>query len=170
MEIYYAGIGSRETPEDVCRKMFKTGRALAQLNYVLRSGGAAGADRAFEAGCDAGNGIKQIYLPYKRFNANESPYFGTTKAARAIAKKYHPNWTVLSCLGRDFMGRNVYQLLGSDLSTPVQFILCWTPNGRITGGTGQALRMAEDYKIPIFNFAVTDDDTISDFILSLRKG
>lgn len=165
----YAGIGARDTPQDVCRKMFKAGRAIAQMGGILRSGGADGADTAFEQGCDAGEGSKQIFLPYKRFNGNESPLYGTSKAARMLAKDYHPNWEVLSCRGRDFMGRNSYQILGGDLESPVDFVLCWTLGAKITGGTGQALRMAADLNIPVVNFANTDDDAISDFILAQRK-
>jgi|SRR6056297_204301 len=165
----YAGIGSRKTPEDICRKMHNAGRAIAKLNGTLRSGGASGADKAFETGCDTINGDKEIYLPYKNFNGNSSPLYGTDKTVRLFAKKFHPNWNALSSRGHDFMGRNVYQVLGHRLDTPADFILCWTPNGDITGGTGQALRIAVAYDIPIFNFATDEDDDISDFIFALAE-
>lgn len=179
MEIYYAGIGSRKTPKDVCRKMFTAGRILWEAGFTLRSGGARGADTAFESGAlfaatgkestDEGvyrrkvDGI-EIYLPYQKFNRHPSERYGTTKAARDIARQYHPNWEILSCTGRDFMGRNAYQILGSGLNTPVSFVLCWTPGGRFTGGTGQALRHAKDLGIPILNFGVDDDERISDYL------
>jgi hypothetical protein len=182
MEIYYAGIGSRETPKDVCRKMSTAGRVLWKAGFTLRSGGAKGADTAFESGAlGAANGQVdddtvhalrksqetvwdriEIYLPYQRFNGHPSPLYGTTKEARLIAKQYHPRWDILSCTGRDFMGRNAYQILGSGLDTPVSFVLCWTPKGKISGGTGQALRHAKDLGIPILNFGVDDDQYISD--------
>lgn len=184
MELYYAGIGARKTPEDVCRKMFTAGRILWKAGFTLRSGGAPGADTAFESGAlGAANGKDspdavhdlhkypktnwnqiEIYLPYKGFNGHPSPRYGTTKEARQIAKKYHPRWDILSCTGRDFMGRNAYQILGSGLDTPVSFVLCWTPEGKITGGTGQALRHATDLGIPILNFGVDDDQHISDYL------
>ncbi len=44
-----------------------------------------------------------------------------------------------------------FQVLGSDLETPVSFVVCWTIGGKISGGTGQALRIAKDLGIPIFN-------------------
>lgn len=165
MEIYYAGIGARKTPEDVCRKMFAAGRAMAKLGFILRSGGAPGADDAFEQGCDAGEGKKQIFLPYRNFNRNASELYTISKEARAIAREFHPNWTILGDRGRDFMGRNSYQVLGPDLESPSSFILCWTEEGAITGGTGQALRIAQDRGIPILNFATDEDERISDFIL-----
>lgn len=175
--IYYAGIGARKTPEDVCRKMFKAGKAMAQLGFCLRSGGAKGADTAFEQGALEGISdpadvprLLEIYLPFQRFNGNASPRFGTTKEARAIAKEYHPRWDILSCLGRDFMARNVFQVLGGDLVSPASFILCWTPGGKVEGGTGQALRIAQDRGIPILNFATHDDEYISDFIYQQAEG
>jgi len=58
---------------------------------------------------------------------------------------------------RVFMARNSYQVLGPDLATPVDFVWCWTPHGAVIGGTGQALRIAAAYEIPVFNLA-TDKD------------
>lgn len=167
--IYYAGIGSRKTPSDICNKMRNAASAMAHMGFTLRSGGAEGADEAFEAGSNMGNGSKEIYLPYKGFRKNESPLYGSSKEARAIAKTFHPKWSNLGNNGRDFMGRNAYQILGSDLDTPVDFVLCWTPNGKITGGTGQALRHAAALEIPIFNFATHSEDEISDFIFALYE-
>jgi hypothetical protein len=39
-------------------------------------------------------------------------------------------------------------------SSPVDFIVCWTPYGEVTGGTGQALRIAKANEIAIYNFGV----------------
>ena len=50
MTKYFAGIGSRETPQDILKLMTKSAYRLEQLGYVLRSGGARGADKAFELG------------------------------------------------------------------------------------------------------------------------
>lgn len=174
-QVRYAGIGSRKTPEDICRKMFAAGKAMAKLDFILRSGGAKGADSAFESGALAAAGNEEsdvrteIFLPFQRFNGHTSNRYGTTKAARIIAKEYHPRWDILSSLGRDFHARNVYQILGEDLHTPSDFVLCWTPNGSISGGTGQALRIAKNYGIPILNFATDEDDYISDFIFSISE-
>ncbi len=175
--IKYAGIGSRKTPEDVCRKMFAAGRTMAGLGFILRSGGAEGADESFEQGVESfcqtnsvsADVLREIYLPWKHFRKNESPLFGSDKAARLLAKKYHPRWDILSCAGRDFHARNCYQILGPRLDDPVAFVLCWTPGGKITGGTGQALRIAEDHQIPILNFGCHDDDYISDFIFATAE-
>ena len=48
----YTGVGPRDTPQDVLQLMMAIGKRMAELNWVLRSGGADGADKAFEVGCD----------------------------------------------------------------------------------------------------------------------
>ena len=148
----YTGIGSRTTPSDVLEHIRKLGKFLARQGFVLRSGGAKGADTAFEVGCDEVGGVKKIFLPWKGFNNHPSELYGSTKGAREIAKKYHPTWDFLLPVARDFMGRNTYQILDLDLKTPAEFVCCWTRNGEIDGGTGQALRIANDLGIPVLNF------------------
>lgn len=144
------------------KAMVSIGKYLAKQGCLLRSGGAKGADSAFERGCDLVGGQKEIYLPWKGFNKHPSQLFNVTKDARMLAKKYHPAWENLGWRGRDFMGRNAYQLLGQSLLVPSQFIVCWTQGGRITGGTGQALRMAADFQIPVFNLGSMTLDEIDD--------
>ena len=50
------------------------------------------------------------------------------------------------------MARNGYQVLGADLQTPTDFIICYTKDGKGEGGTGQALRIAKDYDIQVCDF------------------
>lgn len=47
--LIYTGIGSRETPEWAICKIKKIGGYLYDKGYTLRSGGADGADLAFES-------------------------------------------------------------------------------------------------------------------------
>ena len=54
------------------------------------------------------------------------------------------------------MARNCHQVLGQDLKTPVDFIVCWTKDGGESGGTGQALRIARDLNIPVYNLYFED--------------
>lgn len=152
---FYAGIGSRETPPHILKHMQGLGRRFAASGYVLRSGGADGADKAFEAGCDELSGNKEIYLPWRFFNGNESPLYEVSKEAMDLARRFHPKWSGLSHQSRLLIARNGYQVLGLDLNTPVDFISYWTPGGKILGGTGQALRIAKHYGIETV-FAETD--------------
>lgn len=144
----YTGIGSRKTPSNILNIMIKLGRLFAFKNFTLRSGGANGADLAFERGCDICNGKKEIYLPWKNFNNNDSILFNITEEAIELARNYHPHWNKLSNGVKKLHARNCYQVLGMNLDNPTDFIVCWTEK---SGGTQQALRIAKDYKIPIFN-------------------
>lgn len=41
--------------------------------------------------------------------------------------------------------------MGWDLSTLSDFVICYTKGGKGSGGTGQALRIAKVYNVPIFD-------------------
>ena len=148
----YAGIGSRETPIDILKQMTSLAIALANDNYILRSGGAEGADTAFEIGATR----KEIYLPWNGFNnryADGKSYLliAETEQAREYVYDYHPSGLYLKPGPLKLMIRNTYQILGADLNTPADTVFCWTCDGKASGGTGQAMRIAKDYNIPIVN-------------------
>jgi hypothetical protein len=152
----YAGIGSRETPKEVQEKMTGIAERLSLLDYVLYSGGADGADAAFERGATH----KKIFLPWKDFNGrleDGSEYVVPPKNLDFV-KRFHPKPSGLSSGGLALMSRNTYQVLGPDLKSPVDFVLCWTKDGKASGGTGQAIRVATHYKIPVFNLKNGYDD------------
>jgi hypothetical protein len=160
---YYSGIGSRETPSDILSLMVDIGKFLARKGYILRSGGANGADKAFEQGCDLVRGEKEIYLPWKGFNDNSSELYLKSKTLKEIkdkafelASQYHPAWDQLNYGAQCLMARNGMQVLGQDLNTPVEFVICWNLGGFTHGGTSQALRIALDRKIPIFMLSKKD--------------
>lgn len=155
----YAGVGARATPEAVLARMRLIAAYLARRRWTLRSGGARGADAAFEAGA-RGIGPCEIYLPSERWRGHPSPLFPPSQAAIALAEQFHPAWRALNPDDRLLMGRNSHQVLGEDLKSPVSFLLCWTPDGangrdrptsRKTGGTGQAIRIAVAHGIPVLN-------------------
>lgn len=148
----YTGIGSRATPFAVLRIMTRTAKNMAFLGYTLRSGGAAGADTAFEKG--AGD-AKEIYLPWLGFNGNQSLLLPSDEAFE-MAAKFHPAWHNCDERARQFHARNCHQVLGQDLKTPTKLIICWTLAGADGGGTGQALRIAKAYDIKIDNLALPE--------------
>ena len=151
MYLPYAGIGSREAPNEVLVVMEKLGHSLAKKGFTLRSGAAQGSDTAFEKGCDSASGKKEIYLPWKGFNDSESNLYGISHGARELAFEFHPNLYALSDGAIKLMCRNGYQILGSNLKTRSLFVVCYTKDGKASGGTGQAIRIAEAYNIPVFN-------------------
>ena len=149
---FYAGIGSRATPNDVLDIMTSLAAKLEIDGWVLRSGGAAGADSAFERGVkDPAN--KQIFLPWRGFNGSDSPLCELTREAYDMARAHHPNWDACSTVARKFHARNSYQVMGPTLTDPSRMVVCWTVNALMAGGTGQALRIAQHHGIEICNLA-----------------
>lgn len=175
MKFHYAGIGARKSPADHLRTMRDLGADLANMGLILRSGGAAGADSAFEEGCASVGGKREIFLPWEGFRGKYSTFDfleaqeRSESRARGIAKQFHPIWDSLTETGRMFHTRNVFQVLGASLDTPSKFIACWTEKGADTGGTGQALRIARFYGVPIFNLALVDAGSIIEFAKSLYE-
>ena len=160
----YAGIGSRETPDDIQVIMTDYAYAFA-MESVLRTGGADGADKAFEFGARTGGGLVELFLPWPGFNGclNNELLSEPTEAAYEVAEHYHPGWAFLKQGARKLIARNSHQVLGKDLDDPVDTIVCWTPDGSLdgkgkkSGGTGQALRIACDYpEIDVFNLQRPD--------------
>lgn len=169
----YAGIGSRETPPSVLEDMISVGHHLANIGWTLRSGGAGGADTAFEEGCDRGNGSKEIFIPWNNFSGRNSNQRGVIARinceAEAIAQRFHPNWNACSRGARALHSRNVAQILGQHLNQPSDLVICWTKNASGAGGTGQALRMAKHYNIPIFDLGnPANYDHLTDFVQKIR--
>ena len=149
---YYTGIGSRQTPPEVLTLMERLGEALAHLGYTLRSGGATGADSAFERGCDAAGGAKQIFVPWNGYNGRRTgptTFVGVCPRALELAARLHPAWHRCPDRARALHARNGYQVLGPSLDAPTSFVLCWTKGGSGAGGTGQALRVAAHHGIPV---------------------
>lgn len=157
---FYTGVGSRSTPKHALDLMSNIASVLGRSGWTLRSGGAAGADSAFERGC--GSNFKEIY--YAR---------DCTPEAQKIASRYHPAWNRCSAYVRKLHGRNSFQVLGRDLNTPSKFLICWTPDGCAqhssrsikTGGTGTAISIAWYWNADIYNlFRVRDFDLWSEWV------
>lgn len=127
---------------------------LENKGWILRSGGACGADLAFEKEVTR----KQIFLPWKNFNQNTSNLFEIPLACFEIASNIIPYWNHLTEPIKRLHARNVQQVLGLNLDSPSEFFVYWTPNGEVTGGTGTAIKLAIMNNIPIFNFANENDD------------
>src|SRR5688572_22112427 len=97
MTKYYAGIGSTQTPADIQEVMTILAKKLSE-QYVLRSGGAQGADTAFAKGA----GIKA-----EIFTADDAH-----GESIEMAKAYHPAWNMCNPYVKKLMGRNSMIILG----------------------------------------------------------
>jgi hypothetical protein len=155
---FYTGVGSRSTPGDITALMRELAVALGRSGWTLRSGGAEGADQAFEAGAVR----VESYRPWRRRGEPgiviEDP--NLLHRAREIlrAEDVYPDFSgIESALesldeapaeGRErrsgterrrrklwatlaLQTRNVFQVLGADLRSPSRFLVCWTPDGAV---------------------------------------
>ena len=171
----YTGIGSRETPSDICDFMKEIGTLMSKHDWILRSGGAKGADSAFEAGH---TGKKEIYLPWRHFRRNKSKFYGSSEravsmakavwAARQISNPDLPDWDRLRDMTRAFQSRNIHQVLGKNLNVRSDCIICWTKDGQEIGGTAQAMALARMIHVPVINLA--NDKPFRDFAEMVKNG
>ncbi len=77
-----------------------------------------------------------------------------------IASEVHPAWDRCNEWARGMHSRNCHQILGYDLQSPVDAVICWTPNGKVVGGTATALKLSMKAGIPIFNLGRPDQDKV----------
>jgi len=174
----YTGIGSRACPEDVFKQLAHIGQVLAFKGYTLRSGGAEGADSAFEFGHGCNNNIprpKEIYLPWKGFNNNSSTLFlnsTTTPITFSIASQIYPNWEEASHAVKCLHARNVQQILGNMCDSPTSFVVAWTDRPEKQGprGSNFALFLAKQKKIPTFNLYIEKQrHDFADLLKTLKR-
>jgi hypothetical protein len=150
----YTGVGSRTAPPKVLEQITKIGEFLAKYGWLLRSGAADGADSAFERGCDQALGAKEIYLPWRDFSNSNSDLYRPSKEAFKIAESIHPIWEQLSYGAKCLHARNCHQVLGPDLNSPSDMLICWTPKGEVKGGTATAINLAIRWRISVYNLAL----------------
>lgn len=161
MNKYYAGIGSRETPTDILDQMTDLAGLLEDNGWWLRSGGAGGADEAFQKGVKTN---AQIWLPWATFSQDlQKQYpkheykwcaYNDADAIKSV-HDFHPAPDRLSRGGLALMKRNYRQIVGYNEPNS-SFVVCWTKNGEKKGGTAQAIKIAESLNIPVYNmFSLT---------------
>ena len=158
------GIGSRETPDEICDLFVELGRDARERGWWIRSGHAEGADYAFE------RGAKErciVYLPWQGFN-NDLPILGVLRYRDLrddVLDEVYRNDPYagphLSQGVKRIKSRNIYQVLGEDLKTPSSLVICWTPDGHVVGGTALAIRVARRNNIPVINLG--NEDTYKNF-------
>ena len=163
---YYAGIGSRKTPKPILDIMTRVASWLEKQGYILRSGGANGADSAFEAGV-ANNSHKEIFLPWKGFNGKNSIYLEPARWTYDIAKDIHPAWNKLTNGAKKLHARNVHQIMGPSGKEYSEFVIYWTPNIVPSGGTTTAIKLAKILNILTIN--LRDPNELNNVINTINK-
>lgn len=166
MGSYYTGVGSRSIPSNIAVIMGKF--AKKQKKRTLRSGGAAGADTAFELYADK----KNIFLPWPKAVEEHYHISRFTDAelafADAILEEVFP-YRLSKKTTINLFRRNVFQVLGKcdSISSAVcsDFLICYTQDGCTghgdyvlgkTGGTGIAILIADMFNVEVFNMGRHD--------------
>lgn len=147
--------------------MARTTRALEPHEFTLRSGGADGADLAFELG--ALTTTPEIWIPWNGFNGSKSLLLPTPEAFK-MAATIHPVWHKLSDGAKRLHARNCHQVLGPNLMTPSSFVICWTDGGETIGGTATAIKLALNNNVPVLNLGKWNDpasmsEALHDFLI-----
>lgn len=167
--VYWTGVGSRRSSIENRPLMTAFAQAMAAKGAILRSGAAPGPDTWFEEGVPPH--LRRIYVPNASFGKRKRDEIIVPKEvnlmrwmkACSIAESLHPLGRHMTQEVRDLMGRNVFQVLGDDLKTPSQFLVCDAPDivyddaGRVVdvdGGTGMAVRLAALHNVPVYHLAV----------------
>jgi len=110
----------------------------------------------------------EIYNPWRSYNQKNLDlldphktridlYPNPTKEAIELTSKFHPAWQYCAQGAQKLHARNAHIILGYDLKSPVEFVVCWHNN---SGGTLQAVRIAEHYHIPVYNLMDLTKDEI----------
>ena len=167
----YAGIGARATPAGVLSDMTVMAGWLARTGWHLSSGGADGADSAFAAGAPAGQ--RTVWLPWRGYNGHRGPDCRVLSAAAKaacieIAAPLHPAWERCSPAVRKLHARNA-AVLGLTLDRPVDAVVAFTAEGRVEGGTGMAIRIAEDRGIPVLNLGAMTPRAVCERLAQIRR-
>lgn len=149
----YTGAGSRDTPPEIQSGIVALAGTLRVWGWIMRTGHAPGADQAFERGARE---AAEIYLPWSTYEAGvrivaAERHACPTVRAYELAEQYHPAWDRCSQGARALHARNVHELLGINCDDPSGALVCFTRGARGQGGTGQAIRIARAYGVPVFD-------------------
>jgi hypothetical protein len=177
MKPCYAGIGSRRISASETATISSLASSLKD-RFTLYSGHAEGADQAFESGAGEES---VVWLPFESFCTEVPIYgksyvMGNSPAGIQSAMRFHPRGKMLHLGARAMMSRNHHQIFGLPPGHPkVSFVVCCAIQGcddetrdfllsrfgevdgrkmvesSVHGGTGQAVRAASYFDIPVVN-------------------
>lgn len=183
MNKIYTGIGSRDVTEEEFSMMTHLAVTLGDVGFTLRSGGAKGADTAFELGCaESVGGLAEIYIPWKGFGKKilnpNSKRFVPSESRFEDAKKYLLENEIIPWFERMSQGaqklhaRDYYQCVGMGVVSDFM-IYCAEDdkNGVPKGGTRTAILLARSLGVPTYNIRnEIQCDQIYDYVYKLKCG
>ena len=167
---YFTVIGSRGIRATDIADFIKAAQSIHNTGKALfRSGHAMGCDYLAEIAL-ALNGASfdekhEIYLPHEGFNRgdpNLNPWhidasqLPNYEEATTMTREAVPFFPKLTDFARRAYIRNTYQVLGQDLRSPSQAVVCWAEwrdeqHRWVKGGTASAVNMARLHNVPVIN-------------------
>ena len=144
-------VGWRYTPKDIMAIMIRLTSKLENDGCRLRTGDCPiGGDLACRSGVKHRANI-EVYTPFE-----EIPQLGYD-----LVDELHGRPSKLTPMGRKLMARNAMQVLGRNCDDPSNLLVCYTEDGCLnhasrtkdTGGTGQAISIADKYGVKILNLS-----------------
>ena len=191
-QLRIALIGSRELDKKAenhkyINQCYRVAYRLAELNVIFTSGLCkegmdAYAQRAYSKALEEGKVTEkhfEVYVSNKE-EIQKSPLPNAHLArvmnmARIdeiteLAKSVVGHWHNCGPYARGMHQRNVHQILGYELDNPIDAVICWTPNGKIQGGTATAIKLAIANGIPVFNLGRPDNKAVLQEIADFLNG
>jgi len=158
---YYSGIGSRNTPTRILRQATEIADDLGKEGLCVRTGGALGMDTAFLRGA--------VKHPFENYEGDPK-WLENRGAIEILAEVRHklniedgdniPPLAEIRPYVLSLLVRNMIIILGPTLDIPSEFVLAWTPGGKLDGGTRYGLKLADMRGIPVYNYGVLTDREI----------
>ena len=152
----YAGIGSRRTPPEVLAAMATLAETLGNAGCALSTGGAHGADQAFEAGALRTDAPITVHTPWPGYNdyrpgREPESDIDVVRPQPAdllrgetyldLARRHHPHWDRCGRGARALFLRNVSILSGASARhgsrIAIAAVVAYTVVSRITSLEGQ---------------------------------
>lgn len=143
-------------PPEVVERAKQIAEILNNHEYTVRHDGLSPIAKTFE-------GIfstrKELYLPWKNFNEQNSSFSYSTTQSMDIVKKFFPAFDKIKDSAKAFLSRGVRMILGQNLKSNTSLVIVWTEDGvedslhktAQTGFSGFPMGIAFSMYIPVIN-------------------
>lgn len=149
----YAVSGSRNLPNAVKSKFKRIASFLERKGITVRTNSSEGVGGIVEDSLSD----RENHSQWMRSGSVANNYWAsTTERAKTIAKQLMPN---LEGAELDKVAASVYQVLGTDLDTPVDFVIAYSPKDQ-PNRDAEVIQLAEKLNIPVFNLADGNADEV----------
>ena len=148
--IYYT-IAGDYAPAGFNKLFYNISSYFAKKDMVLRTSGSKGIGSDAIKGCDDNQGQYDAFVPWDGYNKIPICY-ELTKEAFDIAEAFNGKYSTMSQTNRKILAAMSYQVLGDDLISPSDFVICYSNRGKGKGGNvGHLIKIAKAYGVPIFD-------------------